>query len=105
MSYRPRFLHRAWAFLRGYSWIPCPICKKDVRPDAPFAPFCCERCKLVDLGRWFKGDYVVAGEDAVELDPEQFEEGLRRLAERAAEEAAEAEGESEREGDDPGTEA
>lgn len=28
MFYRPRFLHRAWAFLRGYSWIPCPICKR-----------------------------------------------------------------------------
>lgn len=28
MFYRPRFLHRAWAFVRGYSWIPCPICKR-----------------------------------------------------------------------------
>ncbi len=85
--------------------VPCPNCKKPVEPGARFVPFCCERCKLVDLGRWFKGEYVVAGEDAVELDPEQFEEGLRRLAERAAEQAAEAEGDSEREGDDPGSEA
>ena len=28
MFYKPRFLHRSWAFLRGYSWIPCPLCKK-----------------------------------------------------------------------------
>ncbi len=28
MFYKPRFLNRSWAFLRGYSWIPCPICKK-----------------------------------------------------------------------------
>ncbi len=28
MFYKPRLLHRSWAFLRGYSWIPCPICKK-----------------------------------------------------------------------------
>ncbi len=28
MYYRPRFLHRSWAFLRGHSWIPCPICKR-----------------------------------------------------------------------------
>lgn len=28
MFYKPRFLHRSWAFVRGYSWIPCPICKK-----------------------------------------------------------------------------
>lgn len=28
MFYQPRFLHRLYAFLRGYTWIPCPICKK-----------------------------------------------------------------------------
>ena len=27
MFYKPRFLHRIWAFTRGHSWIPCPICK------------------------------------------------------------------------------
>ena len=28
MFYKPRFLHRCWAFLRGHAWIPCPICKR-----------------------------------------------------------------------------
>ncbi len=28
MYYKPRFLNRCWAFLRGHSWIPCPICKR-----------------------------------------------------------------------------
>ncbi len=28
MFYKPRFLHRAWALIRGHSWIPCPICKQ-----------------------------------------------------------------------------
>jgi len=28
MFYKPRFPHRIWAFLRGHSWIPCPICKR-----------------------------------------------------------------------------
>jgi hypothetical protein len=28
MFYQPRFLNRAYAFVRGYSWIPCPICKR-----------------------------------------------------------------------------
>lgn len=27
MPYRPRILNRAWAWLRGHFWIPCPICK------------------------------------------------------------------------------
>lgn len=26
--YIPRLLHRAWAWIRGHFWIPCPICKQ-----------------------------------------------------------------------------
>jgi len=29
-----------------------------VKPD--WRPFCSERCKLADLGRWLSGDYRVA---------------------------------------------
>jgi hypothetical protein len=28
MFYRPRLVHRAYAWVRGYFWIPCPICKR-----------------------------------------------------------------------------
>jgi hypothetical protein len=43
----------------------CPICKKSV-PDQPnaFAPFCSERCKLIDLGRWLGGKYQIPVDDA-----------------------------------------
>ena len=42
----------------------CPICKKPVREPAagePLGafPFCSERCKLVDLGRWLDGKYQI----------------------------------------------
>jgi endogenous inhibitor of DNA gyrase (YacG/DUF329 family) len=37
----------------------CPTCRMPVPPDAKHFPFCTDRCRLVDLGRWFKGDYVV----------------------------------------------
>jgi endogenous inhibitor of DNA gyrase (YacG/DUF329 family) len=43
----------------------CPICKKPVEsPDnQPGArsvfPFCSERCKLIDLGRWLDGRYQI----------------------------------------------
>lgn len=44
--------------------IHCPICRKRVefarRKDAPFRPFCCERCKQVDLGRWLTEEYRVS---------------------------------------------
>jgi len=34
--------------------ILCPQCKKETlySLDNPFRPFCCERCKLIDLGEW-----------------------------------------------------
>ena len=41
----------------------CVNCR--VRPAEPrWLPFCSERCKLADLGRWLRGDYRVAGPPA-----------------------------------------
>jgi uncharacterized protein len=42
----------------------CPICRKPVSippDDEPMGlyPFCSERCKLVDLGRWLDGRYQI----------------------------------------------
>ena len=38
----------------------CPICKKPAKaPDADF-PFCSERCRLIDLGKWASGGYVIS---------------------------------------------
>lgn len=39
---------------------PCAYCRQ--RPAVPeWRPFCSGRCKMADLGRWFAGDYRVAG--------------------------------------------
>jgi len=43
----------------------CPICGQPSRPA--FRPFCSDRCKQVDLGRWLKGTYSIPGA-AVEPD-------------------------------------
>jgi uncharacterized protein len=43
----------------------CAICKKTItrRDDPvhpnPFYPFCSDRCKLIDLGRWLDGKYQI----------------------------------------------
>ena len=41
----------------------CPICKKPVDEPQPgqrsWYPFCSERCKLIDLGRWLDGKYQI----------------------------------------------
>ena len=49
---------------------PCPTCRKpaNLGTDNPDRPFCCNRCKLVDLGRWLDGTYVVPGEPALDFD-------------------------------------
>ena len=50
----------------------CPICKKPVdepKPDEKaFFPFCSERCKLIDLGRWLGGKYQIPVVDKDESD-------------------------------------
>lgn len=41
----------------------CPACSKDsVWEDNPFRPFCSERCRLIDLGKWASEEYRIAGE-------------------------------------------
>jgi uncharacterized protein len=38
----------------------CPICKKAVKSTAAEFPFCSERCRTIDLGKWASGAYVIA---------------------------------------------
>lgn len=37
----------------------CPICKS--ASAAAYLPFCSKRCADIDLGRWLKGGYAIAG--------------------------------------------
>lgn len=41
----------------------CPICKKKIPAEQAESskcfPFCSERCKMVDLGKWLDGQYVI----------------------------------------------
>jgi uncharacterized protein len=38
----------------------CPICKKEVKRTNPDFPFCSDRCRLIDLGKWASGGYVIS---------------------------------------------
>lgn len=38
----------------------CPTCKKLVLRTDPEFPFCSERCRLIDLGKWASGGYVIS---------------------------------------------
>ena len=51
--------------------IPCPICRKAVATDAEDFPFCSERCRVIDLGKWASGDYKISSPI---LDPDLLED-------------------------------
>ena len=44
----------------------CPTCRGPVPPDGAAFPFCSQRCRMIDLGRWLGEEYripVVEEED------------------------------------------
>ena len=44
------------------SQFKCPICGKNAqtRAENPHFPFCCSRCKDIDLGDWLGEKYIIA---------------------------------------------
>lgn len=53
--------------------LKCPICRKEVPFGAPEMPFCSERCRLIDLGKWAEEEYRIPGEPAPEAAEEKRE--------------------------------
>jgi endogenous inhibitor of DNA gyrase (YacG/DUF329 family) len=49
--------------------LKCPICKKPVKAGTPDVPFCSERCRKIDLGKWASGAYVIASPATDEEEP------------------------------------
>jgi len=48
----------------------CPTCRALVLSGDENFPFCSERCRLIDLGKWASGAYVIS---APITDPEMLE--------------------------------
>lgn len=61
--------------------VKCPHCGKPVAwtTENAFRPFCCERCKLIDLGEWASETRVIKGAPLTEQDFEDLEEELGQL--------------------------
>jgi endogenous inhibitor of DNA gyrase (YacG/DUF329 family) len=47
----------------------CPICRKTVKSTDPDFPFCSDRCRSIDLGKWASGAYVVSSPTSDEEEP------------------------------------
>ena len=48
--------------------VKCPTCDKAFEinnlDELPSFPFCTDRCKLIDLGRWIDGRFAIPAEPA-----------------------------------------
>ncbi|MEW5056813.1 MAG: DNA gyrase inhibitor YacG [Cycloclasticus sp.] len=56
--------------------VKCPSCSNPViwSESSTFKPFCCERCKLIDLGDWASEKHAIAGDPAyISDEPPLFE--------------------------------
>ena len=50
--------------------VRCPICDRLFESEqSPAMPFCCERCRRIDLGRWLDERYGLPYEGAGEETP------------------------------------
>jgi len=45
---------------KGALKLRCPICRNPVKSSDPDFPFCSERCRTIDLGKWASGQYVIS---------------------------------------------
>jgi len=57
-----------------HSYMPqllCPTCKKPVEAAGADFPFCSDRCRVIDLGKWASGEYRIASPI---FDPDLLEE-------------------------------
>ena len=59
----------------------CPTCRTLVLRENENFPFCSDRCRLIDLGKWASGGYVIS--TAIN-DPEELENVAEEQARRQA---------------------
>ncbi|MGC2697094.1 MAG: DNA gyrase inhibitor YacG [Candidatus Angelobacter sp.] len=59
----------------------CPTCRTLVLREEENFPFCSDRCRLIDLGKWASGKYVIS---TTINDPEQLEDIAEEQARRGA---------------------
>jgi endogenous inhibitor of DNA gyrase (YacG/DUF329 family) len=55
--------------------VQCPICQQVMegqsRSEWPHFPFCSQRCKTIDLGRWLDQAYRIKAEEEVEEEEDR----------------------------------
>ncbi len=62
--------------------VKCPQCGRETEYSEknPYRPFCCERCRWIDLGAWANNEYVIPdkpmeGDDDLDISSEDLAKG------------------------------
>lgn len=63
------------------SSLRCPTCRTLVLRENENFPFCSDRCRLIDLGKWASGGYVIS---TPITDPEQIENIVEEQSRKSA---------------------
>ena len=52
--------------------VKCPTCRREIEwAQAPYRPFCSERCRLIDFGGWLTERHAIPGEPAGDRPEDQ----------------------------------
>jgi uncharacterized protein len=55
--------------------VTCPICRRRFESQTTAAmPFCSERCRMIDLGKWLNEDYGIPIETEEAEDERPFDD-------------------------------
>ncbi len=67
--------------LEKANFVRCPSCDMlvDLRRNSKFLPFCSDRCRLIDLGRWLKEEHTLPCEPSEEEDEAHAEAATPKL--------------------------
>jgi endogenous inhibitor of DNA gyrase (YacG/DUF329 family) len=64
----------------------CPNCGKPVKDaENPARPFCSERCKMIDLGKWVGGAFRIPTQE-IPSDESESSNGPRESSEHSQDE-------------------
>ena len=67
------------------STIRCPTCRTLVLKGDEHFPFCSDRCRVIDLGKWASGGYVIS---TPITDPEMLESLVEERRKNPTEESS-----------------
>lgn len=81
--------NRGMAKKKKASSLRCPTCRTLVGAGEPDFPFCSDRCRVIDLGKWASGGYVISTKIN---DPEELESIAEAQARKNREDSQEENG-------------